>query len=67
MAKKRINLNELAAELTLAEGLKVSITDAQVKELLGCLGRRWRKQPEMILAEVAAIVERAGKRGRGRE
>lgn len=60
------DVHDLAVDLTLDEALKQQVGIAQVKELLGCLGRRWRRHPEMILAEVAAIVERAGRKGRRR-
>jgi hypothetical protein len=56
-----VNLNDLAAELTAAEGLKESVSIAQVKELLGILGRRWREAPpKQALDEFLAISERAG-------
>jgi len=58
-----MNLNDLATEVTLDEGLKVQISVAQSKEILGVLGRRWRQLPPAeVLSELAAIVARAGHR-----
>lgn len=56
------DLNTLARDLTLDEGLKVSLPEAQVKEVLACLGRRWRDDPSRTLHDAAAILTRAGLR-----
>ena len=37
-----MNLNELAKEIATAEGKKVEVNIAQIKEILGVLGKRWR-------------------------
>lgn len=59
----RANLNKLAREITLVEGLEKSISIAQVKEVLGILGERWRDGTvEQMAAEVSALVSRAGRR-----
>jgi len=63
------NLNRMASELAEVEGLKEPISVAQVKEVLGCLGERWRQNPDKadVQEEIAAILKRAGKRSsRGR-
>jgi len=63
-----ISLTNLAIDITHAEGGKVEISLAQVKEVLGILGRRWRGEgyaslsPAEIQAEINAIVQRAGRR-----
>jgi hypothetical protein len=57
-----MNLNELARVLTLEEGGKRSATIAQTKELLGVLGRRWRRIGWIgALKDVVAIMTRAGR------
>lgn len=64
----KVDLDKLARDLTVEEGLKQSLAVAQVKEVLACLGRRWRfMPPEEFAAEVAAIVERAGLRSQHAE
>ena len=58
----QVNLNDGAAQIAATEGLLESVSIAQVKELLGILGRRWRKvSPAQAFDEYAAIVDRAGK------
>lgn len=57
------NLNDIASELATAEGLGKSVGVAQVKEILGLLGARWRDlTPGETLAEVCCLVQRGGKR-----
>lgn len=54
-----MNLNELAREVTLREGLKKSISIAQVKEVIRCLGDvLCELSPETALAVVALICRR---------
>lgn len=56
-----VNLNELAAELTLMEGLEDSQNIASMKEVIAVLGLRWRAMPyEAAFAEFEAIRDRAG-------
>jgi hypothetical protein len=63
-----INLNQTAQEIAIDERGKVAISVAQIKEILGVLGRRWRGEgyasmsPAEIQAEINAIVQRAGRR-----
>lgn len=57
------NVRKIAIELALQEGLTHSQTVAQIAELLGLLGERWREMPtEIVAAELYALVSRAGKR-----
>lgn len=60
-----VNLTELAVELTRDEGLKEPLSVAQVSEVIGCLGRRWRENPGAMV-EALAISDRAGKRSAAR-
>lgn len=58
----QVNLNDVAAQIAAEEGLLESVSIAQVKELLGILGRRWRTvSPAQAFDEYAAIIDRAGK------
>lgn len=64
---RQVSIRQIASELTREEGLSEQVTVAQVAEILGCLGRRWRfKPPEEFAAEAAAIVARAGARSKHR-
>lgn len=57
------NLNDLAIAIAEEEsGDEINI--AQIKEVIGILGKRWRKQDfEVVISEVRAIIERAGTHG----
>jgi hypothetical protein len=58
----RVNLRDLSASITRAEGLKRSVSVAQVSEIIGLLGAHWRAVPsEQMAAEIDAIVSRAGR------
>jgi len=60
---RAVNLRVLAAELTKDEGGRESMPIAQVTELLGVLGRRWRAVgADQAAREFTAIVRRAGRR-----
>lgn len=57
----RTNLNDLASDIATAEGLEQSVGVAQVKEILGILGERWRGMHDVdVIAEVRCITARAG-------
>jgi len=57
-----INLNAFAKELCDNEGLTEQVNVAQMKEIIGALGRALRdREPAEAFALVSAIVERAGK------
>lgn len=57
------DLRKLAREIAKLEGKKTNLSIAQITEVLGALGKRWRAlTPEAALREAAAIIERAGKR-----
>ena len=59
---QKTNLNTLAQELTVAEGLGQSLSIGQVKEVLALLGIRWRNMPmEDAMAEISCLMERGGK------
>lgn len=56
-----VDLNVLAAELTKYEGLGKSINIAQVKELLGVIGYRWRNMTDdQVHEEINSIITKAG-------
>lgn len=68
------NLNHLVRDIAWAEDGKHEITIAQIKEVLGILGKRWRGEiwdnskntdtklpPAEIMAEINAIVQKAGR------
>ena len=57
------NLNEIASEVATEEGGKKSAGGvAQVTEILGVLGRRWRNMTLwQAMSEFMAIRKRAGK------
>lgn len=58
----KVDLNELAKELTLIEGKKEPISIAQVKEVMACQGARWRRVGFCTaFAEFVSIYKRAGK------
>lgn len=58
---KVTNLNDLAREITLMEGLAKKQSIAQIKETLGLLGARWREMGEEVaLQEFQCIMDRAG-------
>jgi hypothetical protein len=59
------DLRKLAREIARLEGGKVDLTIAQVSEVVGALGVRWRRMsvPD-VLVEVAAMTGRAGLRRR---
>jgi len=58
----KIDLNELATELSLSDDkTRLNIKVAEVKVVLAALGQHLRQTaPEVALATVAAIAERAG-------
>lgn len=57
----RTNLNDLARDITIMEGLEQNQSVAQVKETLGLLGIRWRSMPlDEAIQEFECILERAG-------
>jgi hypothetical protein len=57
----KVNLNTIVNELTRAEGLKKRQSVAQMKEMIGLLGTRWRNMTEEeYLQEASCIRERAG-------
>lgn len=60
-----MNLNKLAKEITVMEGLKQSLSIAQVKEVIALLGIRWRKmiadkEEDRMDNEIDLIILRAG-------
>jgi len=58
---EEVNLNTLANEIAAEEGLLESVSVAQVKEILGILGRRWRGMDTVESdLEYRAIIDRAG-------
>lgn len=63
----KVNLRTLASEVATEEGRKKSAGGvAQVTEVLGVLGRRWRGMYLwQAMAEFMAIRSRAGKRNIG--
>lgn len=62
------NLQELASDLAREEGLGKSIGVAQMAEVLGLLGERWRGMSQIeILVEVSCIRDRAGLRSAHRD
>lgn len=62
-----MNLNTLAEEVTSAEGLKDPVSIAQVKEIIGVFGDRWRNMPlEEAEHEFLSIRSRAGLRAQPR-
>ncbi len=54
-----INLNQLASEVTLAEGKKISLNVGQVKEVMKIVFSRLAK---MNVLEIAEILKRYGRR-----
>lgn len=61
----KTNLTKIANEVARVEGGEKKLGTPQIKEVLGCLGSRWREVPtEQMLREVSCIIERAGLRGR---
>lgn len=55
------NLNEMAQQLTLIEGLADQLNITQIKEVLGLLGIRWRAMAhDDFLEEVMAIRHKGG-------
>lgn len=61
MSDNRINLSEMAREITLKEGLEQRQSIAQVREILGIIGDRWRNMSdEEFLQEANCIRKRAG-------
>lgn len=67
-ASSQINLNALTREVALAEGLGQGVGVAQVREIIGILGHRWRNMPAaQAQAEVHCIMQRAGLRSAHRE
>lgn len=58
---KKVNLNDLAHQVTLMEGLNSEQSVAQIKETIALLGIRWRSlSEEEALDEFRNIRERAG-------
>lgn len=53
------NLNDLAKEVTLSEGLKHSLTIAQVKEVVRIVGELARGNPDVI-----TLILKAGRKKR---
>lgn len=57
------NLNKLVLEIITKEGKKEQVTIAQVREIIGVMGQRWRDmKTHDVLREVASICEKAGTR-----
>ena len=54
--KKRINMNDVAIEITLAEGKKKSINIGQVKEVLKLFLQRLAKEKDFI--NVIYLIDR---------
>lgn len=55
------DLNEMAAEITRAEGLSKSLNVTEIKEVIALLGIRWREMSEQgFLNEALAIRAKAG-------
>lgn len=54
--RKRINMNEVAREITLQEGGKISISIAQVKEVCKLLLQRLAKETDMM--NVIRLIDR---------
>jgi hypothetical protein len=64
----RVNLRETATYIARQEGLGKKVPIAQIAEILGILGDRWRNMSSVdVLREVACIVERAGMRSEHRK
>ena len=58
-----VNLNELAKEITLKEGLKESISIAQVKEIIKIFGNRWQSMTfDGVVEEVNTIIKKSKKK-----
>lgn len=58
-----MDLNVLAEEITSAEGLKTPVSIAQIKEIIGIFGDRWRNMClEDAENEFYTIRNRAGLR-----
>lgn len=58
-----MNLNQLAKEISALEGKKVQVNIAQIKEVLGCLGRIFRRLEIMDRVKIIrSITEKAGLR-----
>ena len=58
----RANLNQLATEIAIQEGLSFGVGVAQVKEILALLGIRWRNMPlEDAMVEINCLISRGGK------
>lgn len=56
-----VDLNDLADDLARKEGLSESLSSAQIREVIGLLGRRWRSQEiSRTMLEMHAIFDRAG-------
>lgn len=66
--RQATNLQELASELARQEGLGKSIGVAQMAEVLGLLGERWRGMSHIeVMGEVSCIRDRAGLRSAHRD
>lgn len=64
----RVNLNDLVRDITLQEGLEQRQSVAQVREIVGILGHRWRSMSdEEFQQEADCIRERAGLRSQHRD
>lgn len=62
------DLRALASEIAEKEGLGASVNVAQVAEIIGIIGARWRSMPEQeALTEFRSIRERAGVRSQHRK
>jgi len=58
----RANLNDLARDITLQEGLDSNQNIGDVKEVLALLGIRWRNMPlEEAMIEINCLIARGGK------
>jgi len=58
----RANLNDLARDITLQEGLDSKQNIGDVKEILALLGIRWRNMPlEEAMIEINCLISRGGK------
>jgi len=68
----KVNLRHIATELTYQEGMVVSVSVAQVTEIMGLLAARWRgmlMRGELVsaYAEMGAFLERQGIRSEHEE
>lgn len=62
-----MNLNTLASEITKREGKRLSLSVAQVKEVVGLLADACFADAQVVAALVAAGKRRADSKGRARK